>query len=118
VADRAVREAWLPRPYAQVDAIAARHLLRLLATVGALSFGPAGLRIDVGPVAHAVSGQLDWVAGVLAACRGGDLQPVADYLTATGWHIDGTGCRLDLGANLGAALARHRPPRLLGSWAA
>lgn len=117
VADRVVREAWLPRPYAQVDAIAARHLLRLLATVGALSFGPAGLRIDLGPVRHAVSAQRDRVAGVLAACHGGDLQPAVDYLTATGWQIDGTACRLDLGANLGAALARHRP-RSLGARAA
>lgn len=117
VADRVVREAWLPRPYAQVDAIAARHLLRLLASVGALSFGTAGLRIDLGPVRRAVSGQLDRVAGVLAACHGGDLQSAVDYLTTTGWRIDGTACRLDLGANLGAALARHRP-RVLGTRAA
>ena len=110
VADRVVREAWLPRPYAQVDAIAARHLLRLLATVGALSFGSAGLRVDLGAVAHATAAQFDRVAEVLAACQSDDLQPAVDYLSATGWHIDGTACRLDLGANLGAALARLRPP--------
>lgn len=110
VADRVVREAWLPRPHAQVDAIAARHLLRLLATVGALSFGMAGLRVDLGAVAHVSAAHLDRVAGVLAACQGGDLQPAVDFLTTTGWHIDGNACRLDLGANLGAALARHLPP--------
>lgn len=112
VADRVVREAWLPRPYAQVDAIAARHLLRLLATAGALSFGVAGLRVDLGAVAGATAAHLDRVAGLLAACQGGDLQPAVEFLTATGWRIDGTACRLDLGANLGAALARHLPTRV------
>lgn len=45
--DRVVREAWLPRPHAQVDAIAARHLVRLLAGSGALAFGAGGLRVDL-----------------------------------------------------------------------
>jgi hypothetical protein len=109
LADRVVREAWLPRPHAQVDAIAARHLLRLLAMAGALSFGAAGLRADLGVVRHVTGAHLDEVAGVLAACQCGDLQPAADYLTAAGWRIDGTACRLDLGANLGVALTRCTP---------
>jgi hypothetical protein len=109
VVDRVVREAWLPRPHAQVDAIAGRHLLRLLAAAGALSFGAAGLQVDLGAVLHATGGHLEQVAGVLAACQRGDLQPAADYLTTTGWRIDGTACRLDLGANLGVALSRCTP---------
>ncbi len=118
VADRIVREAWLPRPYAQVDAIAARHLLRMLATAGALSFGRAGLRIELGSVAEATHAELGPVAEVLAACRSGDLQPAVDYLDTTGWHIKGTDCWLDLGANLGAALARHPPAQAARRWAA
>ncbi|MEU8656145.1 hypothetical protein [Actinoplanes philippinensis] len=118
VADRVVREAWLPRPYAQVDAIAARHLLRMLATAGALSFGSAGLRIDLGSVAQAVQSEVGQVAEVLAACRSGDLQPAVEYLDSSGWHIKNTDCWLDLGANLGAALMRHLPVQTRRQWAA
>jgi hypothetical protein len=113
VLDRVVREAWLPRPYAQVDAIAARHLLWLLATAGALQFGSGGLRLDLGAVFDAAAAQLDRVAAVLAACAEGEMQPVLDYLAATGWRIGGTDCRLDLGANLGAALARCAPTNIV-----
>ncbi|MFI1991792.1 hypothetical protein [Actinoplanes sp. NPDC020271] len=118
VADRVVREAWLPRPYAQVDAIAARHLLQMLATAGALSFGRAGLRIELGPVADAAQSELGHVAEVLAACRSGDLQPAVEYLDSCGWHIKDTDCWLDLGANLGAALTRHSPASAAQQWAA
>lgn len=118
VADRVVREAWLPRPHAQVDAIAARHLLRMLATAGALSFGRAGLRIDLGAVAEATHAELGPVAEVLAACHSGDLQPAVDYLSSTGWQIKDTDCWLDLGANLGTALVQHPPAQARPRWAA
>lgn len=109
VLDRVVREAWLPRPEAQVDAIAARHLLRLLADGSALTFGAAGLRVDLAAVQEATASHLDRVAAVLTECGSGDLGPAVDYLTASGWRMDGAACRLDLGANLGAAMARHTP---------
>jgi hypothetical protein len=73
----------------------------------ALSFGSAGLRVNLAAVLHATADHLECVAGLLALCQAGDLQPVADYLTANGWHVDGTTCRLDVGANLGAALSRY-----------
>lgn len=106
VVDRVVREAWLPQPHAQVDAIAARQLLRLLAAYRALWFGPSGLRVELALVRSAIAAHVNQVVEVLSACRGGDVQPAADYLASSGWRIEGTACQMDLGANLGDVL-RH-----------
>jgi len=99
VADRIVREAWLRRPYAQVDAIAARQLLALLTAAGAARLGPDGrLLLDLDAAKHTVAEELDRVREVERACYAGADGPQAasDYLRAHSWTLVDAACHREL----------------------
>ncbi len=99
VADRIVREAWLRRPYAQVDAIAARQLLALLTMAGAARLGPDGrLLLDLRAAKHAAAEELGRVRVVEQACYADLDGPKAarDYLRAHGWTLVDAACHREL----------------------
>lgn len=110
--DRLVREAWLPRPYAQVDAIAARHLLRLLKRCQAIGLDRAGqLVVDLDTAATPLHRELQAVRRVASACTYADLEPARSYLGKLGWQFDGDNCHLGLSGPVVDALAEHSQAR-------
>jgi len=97
VADRVVREAWLRRPYRQVDAIAARQLLVLLSGCGALEVtDDHRLRIDLSRAAGPAAGELARVREIEAACVLAGSEPAAAYLRERGWALLDTACHREL----------------------
>ncbi len=97
VADRIVREAWLRRSYAQVDAIAARQLLTLLTMAGAARLGPGGrLELELRAAKHAVAEELGRVREVERACCAHGPEPARDYLQANGWTLVDAACHREL----------------------
>jgi hypothetical protein len=115
VADRIVREAWLRRSHAQVDAIAARQLLVLLARAGAAYLTEDQLLgLDLDAARQAAVDELSRVREVERDCVGG-LAPARDYLAASGWTVVGTACHRELAFPLARFLAyaasRRRPPQ-------
>jgi hypothetical protein len=116
VADRIVREAWLRRSHAQVDAIAARQLLVLLARTGAAFLTEDQfLGLDLDAARRAAVDELARVREVERACVG-SLDPAREYLASSGWTLVGTACHRELAFPLARFLAyaasRRRPPRL------
>lgn len=117
VADRIVREAWLRRSHAQVDAIAARQLLVLLARAGAAYLTEDQLLgLDLDAARQAAVDELSRVREVERDCVGG-LAPAREYLAASGWTVVGTACHRELAFPLARFLAyvasRRRPPNRL-----
>ena len=93
-ADRLGREAWLPAPYAQVDAIAARHLLDLLIETGAASLAPSGrLHLGLDAAHDAIAEELEAVrAAERDCCERGSTAAAESYLTERGWTLTGQAC--------------------------
>ncbi len=97
VADRIVREAWLRRPHAQVDAIAARQLLTLLVKAGAVALSPTGkLHVDLDTARDHVVGELERVRAVQRACCTAGPDPAGDYLRQRGWALVDQACHREL----------------------
>jgi hypothetical protein len=118
VADRIVREAWLRRSHAQVDAIAARQLLVLLARTGAAFLTEDQLLgLDLDAARRAAVDELARVREVERACVGG-LDPAREYLASSGWTVVGTACHRELAFPLARFLAyaaTRRPAQQLRS---
>lgn len=93
-ADRLAREAWLPAPHAQVDAIAARHLLNLLIETGAASLASSGrLHLGLDAAREAVAEELEAVrAAERDCCERGITTAAESYLTERGWTLAGQAC--------------------------
>lgn len=97
VADRIVREAWLRRPHAQVDAIAARQLLTLLVKAGAVALSPTGkLHLNLDTARNHVVGELERVQAVQRACCTAGPEPARDYLRQRGWALVDQSCHREL----------------------
>lgn len=105
VADRIVREAWLRRAHAQVDAIAARQLYTVLAGCGAVRLTDLRLRIDLDIAADCIGSELDRVARVEHDCiEAGGLDPAREYLRRRGWGLDDQACHRELEDRVGRFL--------------
>ncbi|MGH3935300.1 MAG: hypothetical protein ACRDS1_10055 [Pseudonocardiaceae bacterium] len=97
VADRIVRQAWLRRPYAQVDAIAARQLLALLTRVGAVALGPnSRVRLNLDTARNRLVEELERVRAVERACCAAGPDPAGDYLRKRGWALVDQACHREL----------------------
>lgn len=97
IADRIVREAWLRRPYAQVDAIAARQLLALLTRVGAVALsGVGGVRLETDRARDRLCEELERVRELERTCCRVGLEPARAYLRASGWAIIESACHREL----------------------
>ncbi|MFC5725046.1 hypothetical protein ACFP1Z_33390 [Streptomyces gamaensis] len=98
IADRIAREAWLRRPQAQVDAIAARHLLALLLRHRAVSL-TSGHRIvlHLDQATVFLHEELETVRRVAEELSAGEAGAVGRYLAGCGWAItDGATCYREL----------------------
>ncbi len=98
IADRIAREAWLRRPQAQVDAIAARHLLALLLRHRAVTL-TSGHRIvlHLDQAAAFLHKELETVRSVAEELSAGEAGAVGRYLAGCGWAItDGATCYREL----------------------
>ncbi|MGH3814832.1 MAG: hypothetical protein ACRDUV_20700 [Pseudonocardiaceae bacterium] len=114
VADRIVREAWLRRPYAQVDAIAARQLLVLLTRAAAVALSEdGGVRLEIDRARDRLSEELDRVRELERVCCRVGLEPAQEYLRASGWVVVDSACHRELEAPLarflGYAASRSVP---------
>lgn len=88
VADRIIREAWLRRPYAQVDAIAARQLLAQLAQIGAVSLSKDGrVKLEIDKAQSRLREELERVRELEQACCRVGLEPAREYLRSSGWIV-------------------------------
>lgn len=97
VADRIVRQAWLRRPYAQVDAIAARQLLALLTRVGAVALGRnSRVRLNLDTARDRLVEELEHVRAVERACCAAGADPAGDYLRKRGWALVDHACHREL----------------------
>ncbi|MEU3355289.1 hypothetical protein [Streptomyces sp. NPDC037389] len=98
VADRIAREAWLRRPQAQVDAIAARHLLALLLRHRAVSLsGNTRIVLHLDRAAARLREELEAVRRVESDLGAGETEAAARYLAGCGWAIaDGSTCYREL----------------------
>ncbi len=97
VADRIVRQAWLRRPYAQVEAIAARQLLALLIRVGAVALGSNNRpRLTLDAVGDRLIEELERVRAVEQACCAAGPEPARDYLRKRGWALVDQACHREL----------------------
>ncbi|MGH3696563.1 MAG: hypothetical protein ACRDRX_21675 [Pseudonocardiaceae bacterium] len=97
VADRIVREAWLRRPYAQVDAIAARQLLGLLIQAGAVTLSKiGGVRLEIDKARDRLGEELERVQELERACCRVGLEPAREYLRASGWVVIESDCHREL----------------------
>ncbi|MEV6985844.1 hypothetical protein AB0M95_31920 [Sphaerisporangium sp. NPDC051017] len=97
VADRIVREAWLRRPHAQVDAIAARQLLVLLVKVGAVTLGGSGrLSLNVAAARGRLDEELARVRELEQACCTAGVEPALQYPRASGWAVVDSACYREL----------------------
>ncbi|MCC3770900.1 hypothetical protein [Streptomyces sp. UNOC14_S4] len=98
VADRIVREAWLRRPQAQVDAIAARHLLALLLRHRAVALSGSGrIVLHLDQAAALLRKELETVRRVEGELSAGEAGAAARYLAGCGWAIaDGSTCYREL----------------------
>lgn len=114
VADRIVRQAWLRRPYAQVDAIAARQLFALLTRAGAVALSQdGGVRLEIGRARDGLGEELERVRELERACCRVGLGPAREYLRASGWAVVESACHRELEAPLarflGYAASRNVP---------
>ncbi|MGH3886765.1 MAG: hypothetical protein ACRDSZ_09380 [Pseudonocardiaceae bacterium] len=101
VADRIVREAWLRRPYAQVDAIAARQLLVMLTRAGAVALsGVDRVRLEIDRARDRLGEELERVRELERACCRVGLEPAREYLRASGWVVVESTCHRELEAPL------------------
>ena len=93
-ADRIVREGFLPNPHRQVDAIAARELLRVMIATGGATLSHTGrLHLDLTHAADEIRERLARVLEVEAACcEENSDEPAAQYLRDQGWTVNGNEC--------------------------
>jgi len=112
-ADRIIREAWLKRSYAQVDAIAARQLLVLLAKAGAVTLDGGRLSLDLAVARHRLGEELQRVRALERSCCTSGLEPARQYLRAAGWAVVDSACHRELESPiarfLGYAASRSVP---------
>lgn len=92
VADRIGREAWLTRPYAQVQAIVARQLLSLLVLMGAATVSGGRLIVELRHAIGAIREELARVEAVGAACFSDGAEPARNYLREHGWLLINDNC--------------------------
>lgn len=115
VADRIAREAWLRRPYAQVDAIAARQLLGLLSEAGGVLVDGRRLRIEIDKAMPRLREELDRVRALERLCCQEGQEPAREYLRRSGWKVVDTNCYRELDTSvarfLAAAVAGRRGDR-------
>jgi hypothetical protein len=104
--DRIGREAWLPRARAQVNSVAARHLLTVLRGTGYLVAGGTVWRLDVPAVAERLAAELALVRDIERACLDGDERPATGYLTGHGWRIEANSFEIDLDDDTSRRLRR------------
>lgn len=90
--DRIIREAWLPRAHAQVDSIAARHLLTLLQGTNFLSVETTAAQLHLDRAWPRLIAECERVREVEIRCADGDVAPAQQYLTGFGWQVDDRGC--------------------------
>ncbi|GAA0994118.1 hypothetical protein GCM10009551_057490 [Nocardiopsis tropica] len=106
VADRVMREAWLLRPHAQVDAIAARHLLGLLSRAGAIVLTDEGrVALDLLRSRACLTEEWERVRALEQDCVREGVAPARDYLQTSGWEIIGSSCHREITSPLGQFLA-------------
>jgi hypothetical protein len=111
IADRIAREAWLPRPFAQVDAIAARQLLDLLLCAGAVAFAPSGrVHLDLAGASQRARQELERVRAVEEECCVRGLEPAENYLRERGWEVVGQACHREPEHRLARFLAYAATP--------
>lgn len=111
IADRIAREAWLPRPFAQVDAIAARQLLDLLLCAGVVAFAPSGrVRLDLVGALQCARQELDYVRAIEEECCARGLEPAENYLRERGWEVVGQACHREPEHRLARFLAYAATP--------
>jgi hypothetical protein len=112
-ADRIIREAWLKRSYAQVDAIAARHLLVLLAKAGAVTLDGGRLSLDLAVARHRLDEEVHRVRELERSCCTNGLEPARQYLRDAGWAVVDSACHRELESPiarfLGYAASRSVP---------
>jgi len=89
--DRIIREAWLPRAHAQVDSIAARHLLTLLQGTNFLSVEAPTLGLHLDRAWPRLIAECERVRELEIRCADGDVAPAQQYLASFGWHVDDRG---------------------------
>jgi hypothetical protein len=88
VLDRILREAWLPRYQSQVDAIAARQLLRWLFDWSAVGSDEQGRTwLNLASVREAVQANRAAARQAEAACSYDDPSPAVDFLRSRGWSL-------------------------------
>lgn len=104
ILDRVIREAWLHNAPSQVDSIAARHLLHLLAEAGALGLRNGVPYLDVSAAWAGAEEETARLREVEAACAYDDDAPAREYLYAHGWSIDKDRCRHPLAQPVAGAL--------------
>lgn len=107
IADRIIREAWLPTPHAQVDAIAARHLLAVLTAGGAAGLREGRLWLDVDRAAELAAAELARVRPVEQRCCVEGSEPAREYLRCRGWSVTDQACHRDLDDPVADTLACH-----------
>ncbi|WP_372405817.1 hypothetical protein [Streptomyces luteireticuli] len=88
IADRIAREAWLRRPQAQVDAIAARHLLALLLHHRAVTLtSDHRIVLHLGQATSFLHQELRTVRRVVEELSAGETKAVDRYLSKCGWAV-------------------------------
>jgi len=88
VLDRILREAWLPRHRSQVDAIAARQLLRWLLDWSAVGSDEQGRTwLNLASVRETVQASRAAARQAEAACSYDDPSPAAGFLRSRGWSL-------------------------------
>ncbi|MEU4787993.1 hypothetical protein AB0F97_25645 [Nocardiopsis alba] len=106
VADRVIREAWLKRPYAQVDAVAARQLLGLLIRWRAITLTDTDqVRLNLTRARSRLTEELERVRELERRCLREGSEAALNYLRESGWQIIGKNCHRESTSRLGRYLA-------------